>query len=191
MPSDLRRYLQESRDGIVRALDGLSEYDRRRPLTPTGTNLLGLVKHLAGVELGYLVSSVGRDAPPLAWEADGSVWDSADLWARPEESSEELVSLYKQAWGLADESLAQVSLDAVASVSWWPADRRETTFGHLVVRVVAETARHAGHADILREQLDGQAGRDHDAVGDRRWWTDYLGRIQAAADTFRDADRHQ
>ena len=75
-------------------------------------------------------------------------------------------------------------LDAPATVAWWPEERRVTTFGHLVVRVVAETAQHAGHADILRELVDGQAGRDHDDL-DAAQWTAYVARIQAAADEHR------
>src|SRR3954471_25094667 len=82
MAADLRRYLQQSRDRLVSALDGLSEHDVRRPLTPTGTNLLGLVKHLIGVEFGYLGDSVGRPVPvTLSWYEDESVWDGADMWA--------------------------------------------------------------------------------------------------------------
>ena len=72
-----------------------------------------------------------------------------------------------------------------ASVSWWPEERRATTFGHLLTRVVAETAQHAGHADIIRETIDGRGGRDHDDIGNAQWWDAYLARIQAAADTFR------
>ena len=163
----------------------VDEYDVRRPLTPSGTNLLGLVKHLAGVELGYLVRSVGREAPVLPWDEDGSVWEGADMWARTEESREDLLDLYRTAWRLTDASIAALPLDAPASVAWWPEERRDTTFGHVLVRVVAETAQHAGHADILREGLDGQAGRDHDDQGDAQAWAAYVARIQAAADTFR------
>ena len=185
--ADLHRYLQESRDGMVRALEGATEYDIRRPLTPSGTNLLGLVKHLAGVELGYLVESVGRTAPVLPWNEDGSVWDSADMWTTPEQSREYLLGLYREAWALSDASLAELPLDAPAEVEWWSAEKRHTTFGHLLARVVAETARHAGQADILRETLDGQAGRDHADQGDGQWWSDYVASIQAAAEPFRDA----
>ena len=96
-----------------------------------------------------------------------------------------LEGLYRQAWSLSDTSLAEVALDEPAEVAWWPAEKRHTTFGHLVVRVVAETAQHAGHAEILRETIDGQGGRDHDDVGDRQWWDAYVARIQAAADAFR------
>jgi hypothetical protein len=183
----LQRYLQQGRDGLVRSLDGLDEYDVRRPLTPTGTNLLGLVKHLAGVELGYLVESVGRPSLSLAWVEDGSVWDSADMWATADETREELVDLYRRVWSLSDAALAEVALDAPAEVAWWAEDKRHTTFGHLVVRVVAETAQHAGHADILREGIDQQAGRDHDAQGDAAWWEAHVARIQTAAEAFRPA----
>ncbi len=58
--ADLQRYLQSARDALVWKLEGLSEYDVRRPLTPTGTNILGLVKHAAGVELGYFGDTFGR-----------------------------------------------------------------------------------------------------------------------------------
>ncbi len=85
--TDLQRYLQQARDTLVGALAGLSEYDVRRPLTPTGTNLLGLVKHLAGIEFGYLGDCVGRPPPvTLPWNEDGSVWDGADMWAAADQS---------------------------------------------------------------------------------------------------------
>jgi hypothetical protein len=185
LAGDLGQYLQEGRDSVVRALDGLSEYDARRPLVPSGTNLLGLVKHLAGIELGYLGRCLGRRSPvALPWEDDGSVWEGADMWATPEESREHLLDLYRTAWRHSDESLATLPLDAPATVAWWPEERRQTTFGHLVVRVVAETAQHAGHCDILRELVDGRGGRDAAETSDDAW-ASYVERIQAAADTFR------
>jgi hypothetical protein len=183
--ADLQRYLQDGRDAVMRALDGLSEYDARRPMTPTGTNLLGLVKHLAGVELGYLSASVGRPSPTLPWDEDGSVWEGGDMWARAEESRDWVVGLYHEAWRRSDAAIAELPLDHPAEPSWWPEDRRRTTFGHLLVRVVAETAQHAGHADILRETIDGQAGRDHDQIGDEEHWTRFVGQVQAAADAHR------
>ena len=66
-------------------------------------------------------------------------------------------------------SFEQLPLDAPASVSWWPEERRATTFGSLLVRVVAETAHHAGHADIVRELIDGRSGADHEEIGDTEW----------------------
>jgi hypothetical protein len=185
LAADLRRYLQQSRDGLLRSLTGLSEYDARRPLTPTGTNVLGIVKHLVGVELGYLVESVGRPAPVLPWNEDGSVWEGADMWARADEPREWLVGLYRDAWARSDASIAELPLDTPASVAWWPEERRRTTFGHVLVRTLTDTAQHAGHADILRELVDGQAGRDKDDVGDASTWSAYVAQIQAAADEHR------
>lgn len=187
VPADLRHYLQQSRDALLRALDGLGEWDVRRPLTPSGTNLLGLVKHLAGVESGYLGDCVGRPSPVrLPWVEDGSVWDGTDMWATAEESRDYLIGLYRAAWAHSDETLAGLPLDAPAAVEWWPAERRDTTVGHLAVRVVAETAQHAGHAEILREGLDGRGGGDRDDIGDDAHWASYVARIQAAAETHRD-----
>ena len=66
--AELQSYLQGARNVLVWKLDGLSEYDIRRPMTPTGTNLLGLVKHCAGVELGYFGFVFGRPADePTPW----------------------------------------------------------------------------------------------------------------------------
>ena len=181
----LRHYLQQGRDALLRTLDGLSEHDVRRPLTPTGTNLLGLVKHVAGGELGYLVESVGRPAPTLPWNEDGSVWEGADMWATAGESRAFLIDLYRQAWSLSDATLTELPLETPATVAWWPQERRVTTLGHLVVRVTAETAQHAGHAEILREGLDGQGGRDRGEMGGDGYWAEYVARIQQAADAHR------
>jgi hypothetical protein len=184
--ADLHRYLQESREGLLRAMDGLSEYDVRRPMTPTATNLLGLVKHLTGVELGYLGDSVGRPSPVvLPWVEDESVWEGADMWATAEQTREELVGLYRKAWQHSDSSIAALRLDAPAQVAWWQPERQATTFGHLLVRVTAETAQHAGHADILRELIDGRGGPDQDAAGDAAFWAGYVDRVQQAADSHR------
>jgi uncharacterized damage-inducible protein DinB len=187
LAADLHRYLQQARDSVVGTLDGLSEYDVRRPLVPSGTNLLGVVKHLVGVELSYLGSCVGRTPPvTLPWEEDGSVWESADMWATPDQSRAYVLGLYRTAWRHSDESLASLPLDAPGHVSWWSEGRQETTFGHLVVRVLEDTAHHAGHCDLVRELIDGRGGTDSDANGDQAWWTAYVAKIQAAADTFRE-----
>jgi hypothetical protein len=106
---DLRNYLQESRDTALSSLDDLSEYDVRRPMTPTGTNLLGLIKHLAGSELGYLGIAVGRPTPvPLPWVDDGSIWEGADMWATAAESRDDIIGLYRTAWQHSDGSIEQL-----------------------------------------------------------------------------------
>jgi hypothetical protein len=185
LKAELHRQLQASRGIMLAKLDGLSEYDRRRPMTQTGTNLLGLIKHLAGVESVYLGESFGRPAPePLPWYTDGSVWEGADMWAAPGESSEYLTDLYRRACAHGDATIAELGLDAPGSVAHWPAGQRDTTLGVLVIRMVAETAQHAGHADILRELIDGTGGRDHDLL-DEAGWRGYTAQVQAAAETFR------
>ena len=184
LKEELHRKLQAARAALLSRLEDLGEYDLRRPMTPTGTNLLGLVKHLAGLEYRYLGESLGRPAPEtMSWIEDGSIWEGADMWAAPDESSEYLISLYRRACAQADLALTDLDLDSPASVAHWPPDRRDTTLGVLLIRMVAETAQHAGHADIIRELIDGKAGPDHDEVGEAAW-RDYLARVQAAADSF-------
>ncbi len=181
---ELHRKLQASRAALLSKLDGLSEYDLRRPMTPTGTNLLGLVKHLAGVEYGNLGESFGRPAPEsISWIEDGSIWQAADMWAKPDESSEYIIGLYRRACAHADGVIAALGLDAPGSVAHWPEDRRDTTLGVLLIRTLAETAQHAGHADIVRELIDGTGGPDQDAI-DEATWRDYIAQVQAAANAF-------
>jgi hypothetical protein len=159
--ADLLRYLQEARDALVWKLDGLSEYDVRRPLTPTGTNLLGLVKHVAGVELGYFGDTFGRpffgEEPPSWWYTEEAEPNS-DMWATAQESREQIVGLYRQAWEHSDTTISTLTLDAIGHVPWWPEERRAVTLHHVLVRVISDTQRHAGHADIVRELIDGSVG---------------------------------
>jgi hypothetical protein len=184
LKAELHRKLQDSRATLLAKLDGLSEYDRRRPMTPSGTNLLGLVKHLAGLEYLYLGESFNRPAPEtLAWVDDGSIWQGADMWVKPDESSEYIIGLYRRACAHADRVIADLGLDAPGSVPHWPEDRRDTTLGVLLIRMVGETAQHAGHADIVRELIDGKGGPDQDGF-DESGWREYLARVQAAADAF-------
>ena len=187
MKEILHDKLRESRAALLTRLDGLGEYDLRRPMTASGTNLLGLVKHLAGLEYGYLGESLGRPGPEtLPWVEDGSIWDGADMWALPGESSGYLTGLYRRACEHTDEVIGELDLDAPAQVAHWPEERRGTTLGFLLVRMAAETAQHAGHADIIRELIDGRGGPDHGMLDDSSW-RDYTARIQATADMFRPA----
>ncbi|MFI8891986.1 DinB family protein [Streptomyces paradoxus] len=186
--ADLLRYLQDARDALLWKLDGLSEYDVRRPLTPTGTNLLGLVKHTAGVELGYFGDTFGRpffgeDPPP--WWYTREAEPNADMWATPDESREDITGLYRRAWEHADGTIAALPLDATGRVPWWPEERRETTLHHILVRVIADTSRHAGHADIVRELIDGSVGltpgKDSLPPADRAGWEAHRRRLEEAA----------
>jgi hypothetical protein len=188
LKDELHRQLRVHRAAVVSTLDGLSDHDMRRPMTTSGTNLLGLVKHLAGLEYGYLGECFDRvPSETMSWIEDGSIWDGADMWATAEEASVDLVALYSRACGHADATIAALGLDAPGHVDHWPQERRNTTLGVLLVRMVAETARHCGHADIVREMVDGRGGPDHDASGDAAAWDAYVARIRDAADAFRPA----
>jgi hypothetical protein len=150
----LHGQLRSTRRALVWKLDGLSEYDVRRPLTATGTNLLGLVKHLATLEAWYLGEVFGRPFPePLRrWQdADGS-----DLWVTPAETREQIIDFYQRAWVHADATIKELPIDAPGHVPWW--SRSEVKLFTIMVHVLQETTRHAGHADILREQIDGRTG---------------------------------
>jgi hypothetical protein len=184
--ADLVRYLQSARDAVLWKLDGVSEFDARRPLTPTGTNLLGLVKHLANVELGYFGATFGRPyggPVPAAFALDAD--RTADLWVTADESREEVAGLYRRAWEHAAATIDALSLEDTGRVPWWPEERATVTLHRVLVHMIAETHRHAGHADILREGLDGAAGlsaaRSNLPEGDAAWWADYRGRIERAA----------
>jgi hypothetical protein len=184
LKADLHRSLQATRQALLSRVAGLGEYDLRRPLTPTGTNLLGLVRHLAEMECIYLGASFGRPAPETL-----PPWDQSDpnagMWARSEESSESIISLYQRACTHADVTIAGLDLDAPGSVAHWDDGERETTLGAILIWMVWETAQHAGHADIIRELIDGAAGADHDQILTDHGWQTYAARVQAAADTFK------
>jgi len=182
----LVRYLQGARDSILWKLDGLSEYDVRRPLTPTGTNLLGLVKHLASVELGYFGDTFDRPSGiELPWYADDADIN-ADMWVTPDQSREWVVDLYHRAWAHAAETFAACELDTVGHVAHWGGEA--VTLHQMLVHVATETHHHAGHADILREMVDGAAGFltvASNLPGDGYDWEAYVARIEAAAAPFR------
>jgi hypothetical protein len=183
--SDLHRYLNAAREAMLWKLDGLSEYDIRRPMTPTGTNLLGLVKHLAGVEIGYFASTFRLPfTEPLPW-LDDDAEPNVDMWATAEESRHDIVGLYRRVCAHADETITTLSLDAPGQVPHWPADRNSVTLHRILVHVIAETHRHAGHADVVRELIDGSVGmradNDNMAEGDGAWWAGYRDRLERVA----------
>jgi uncharacterized damage-inducible protein DinB len=181
--ADLHRYLQEARDALLWKLDGLTEYDIRRPLVPTGTNLLGLVKHLALVEQGYFGDTFGGPSD------DKIPWDetdpNSDMFAAPEESRAFITGLYRRACAQSDATIDALPLDAAGHVPWWPADGNEVTLHHILIRLVAETNRHAGQADVVRELIDGTAGLSVEVSNlpseDPAWWAAHRDRVERAA----------
>lgn len=184
-PKDtLARYLQQAREAVLWKLEGLGEYDARRPLTPSGTNVLGLVQHLASVELGYLGDTFGRPhGERLAWDGEDADAND-DLWVAPELSREDVVGLYHRAWAHGAETIAALDLDDTGEVPWWPPERRVVTLHLVLVHLIAETARHAGHLDIVRELIDGATGVRAGATNlpdDGYAWAAHHARVEAAA----------
>ena len=184
----LREYLQTSREAMVWKMDGLTEYDIRRPMTDTGTNLLGMVKHLASVEFSYFGDTFDRPSgEPLPWlDPDAEV--NADMWVTADESSEYVIDLYRRAWAHADITFDALDLEATGSVPYWTPGNG-TSLHHLLVHMIAETHRHAGHADVIRELIDGEAGVKPGASNLPAWagteWASYCERLEELARTFR------
>ncbi|NUO58893.1 MAG: DinB family protein [Hamadaea sp.] len=185
---DLVHYLYAARDAMIWKLDGLGEYDLRRPLVPTGTNLLGLVKHVAIVTAGYFGDTFDRPFPEVApWLSDEAE-DNADMWATPEESRADILGLWERAWAHADETITALPLDAVGHVPWWNPKTNEVTLHKILCHMTAEAQRHAGHADLVRELIDGaiglRAGGSNLPSTDAGYWAVYRDRVEAAARTF-------
>ncbi len=161
----LRHYLENARGALLWKLEGLSDYDIRRPMTPTGTNLLGLVKHCAGVEAVYFGSVLDRPFPrqdDLDWHEGDDAELGGDFYATAAESREQVTVFYRRVWAHADVTVAELPLATRGTVRWWPEDRRNPTLHTLLVHTLQEIARHAGHADIIRESIDGAAGLRED-----------------------------
>jgi uncharacterized damage-inducible protein DinB len=182
----LHRYLRRQREQLLAKLDGLDDRQVRLPMTPTGTNLLGLIKHVASVDLGYFGDIFGRPhGEDLPWVADGAEMN-ADMWATAEESREDIEALYRRAWERADATIEALDLDSTGAVPWWPEERRVVTLHQMLVHMITETARHAGHADIVRELVDGRAGNDDGNLPEQEAaeWQAYVAKVQAVADHF-------
>ncbi|GAB3622238.1 DinB family protein [Mariniluteicoccus endophyticus] len=183
----LHHYLKTARGVVMSKVEGLPERELRMPRTPTGTNLLGVVKHLALVEVGYLGNCMGRPSSIDVWAVMGpDAEDNADMYARADESAESVLAMYRTVWAHDDETIATMDLDAEAQVPWWGEPAQ--TLQRLLVHVIAETNRHAGQLDILRESIDGAVGYDGPGdnlpPNDEQWWADYRARLIDIAGRF-------
>jgi hypothetical protein len=179
--ADLHRYLRLAREAVLWKLDGLSEYDVRRPMVPTGTNLLGLVKHVASVEARYFGEVFDRPSPePLPRWQDH---DGSDLWAAEDETRDQIIESYRRTWEHSDATINELALDAPGHVPGWPEPFSNTNLFAILVHVLGETNRHAGHADILREGVDGRTGMrpEHEMQIDEDARTAYCAKIEQAA----------
>ena len=190
LKDDLQHYLRNAREAVVWKLESLDEYNGRRPLTPTGTNLLGLVKHLSGVEMLYFGFVFDRPiVDPPQWFGP-QMEPNADMWTTTDEARTAVLETYRRATAHADQTIAELDLDTVGFVPWLPAGHM--TLHRVLVHVLAETERHAGHADVVRELIDGSVGRmpgaeqmnpgnAEEPPRDAHWWADYSATIERNA----------
>lgn len=184
----LHEHLRRQRDSLLLKVDGLPERELRLPRTPTGTNLLGIVKHCLNCEYGYFGPTFGRTMSDTALIADEQ-YDAdpqADFYATESETAAGIVALYRRVQEFADQTIADLPLDAVGRVPWWSPDRGRPTLGQLLSYVSLDLARHAGHADILREQIDGAVGwwGPGDNVPAGYDWAAYVAKLAGIADRF-------
>jgi hypothetical protein len=191
--------LRDARATMLWKLEGLGEYDVRRPLTPSGTNLLGLIKHLTITEAWYFGEAFGRPFPErLPWREDDTddakltalidyKLQLADMWATEHESRVEIIDRYQRMCEHSDATIVALDIDAPGYVAWWP--RPNVKLFNILVGVLGETNRHAGHADILREQLDGAvgayAGSPPMYQGDEAFWKKHYAKVEQAAQACR------
>jgi hypothetical protein len=170
---NLHGRLRRDREALLWKLDGLSEYDARRPLTATGTNLLGLVKHVATVEARYFGEVFDRPSPePLSRWQDH---DGSDQWATEDETRDQIIGFYRRTWEHSDATINELPLDAPGHVPWWPEPYPNTNLFAVMVHVLGES--------IRREGLDGRTGvrAEHEQQIDEEARAAYCAKIEQAA----------
>lgn len=179
--TDLQRYLHVGRDALRWKIDGLDEWDARRPLTPTGLGLLGLVNHVAVCAADYFGGVFDRPFPEPVPDVDAD--PHADFVVPAHVSLEAALAYVDRAWAHADATIAALDLDAPGRVPWWRPETADVTLRLVLVHMIAETHRHAGHADVLRERLDGFAGLRPEATNlpDGTDWDVHVARVEAVA----------
>jgi uncharacterized damage-inducible protein DinB len=148
----LARFLDDVRAGVVWKVEGVSDEDARLPRTASGTSIGGLVKHLAWVERGWFRWRLAGEEIGAPWADDDP---DADLRMEPEETLADVLELYAAA---CDESRAVFADHDLDDVTTNHSVRGPVTLRWIALHMIDETARHCGHLDILREQLDGATG---------------------------------
>jgi hypothetical protein len=160
------------------------------PMIPTGTQLWDSVKHLALASSStWVTSSAGRSTVScrvrslVSAPSDGSKVPNLTLTfgLRPT-SRAQIVAPYRRARAHADATIDMLALDAIGHAPWWP---EGVTLHEVLVHAICETHRHAGHADVVGELIDGsvgqQPGNANVAPGDREWWESYRRRLERVA----------
>ena len=142
-------FLAFARESVLKKLDGLTEEQVRRALVPTDTTLLGLVRHLIDGERYWFGYTVAGQGGPEDWDFTTVV--------EPGRSAEQVVRDYREAIAASNRIIRGIA-DPEALTAM-PVDDRPLSLRWVIAHMTSETARHAGHADILRELIDGTTGR--------------------------------
>ena len=188
----LREYLNDARQAVIFKSRQLGEELARQPMTPTGTHVLGVVHHLAITEYGYFGACLNRPVNDSYVQQLLDIDDpQADFMPPADASAQQVIELYQRAIAFAEAGFDQLELASPAEVPWW-VRHRHTTLEHLMVHMIAETSRHAGHLDIVRELLDGQVGLRAEAPNlpdyTPRQWQEQRDRLQQTAQSRRGSD---
>jgi len=142
----LLRELDQARKGALEKLDGLSERDARRSTVDSGTNLAGLIQHLTFVESMWFEQIVGGRSSPRGIRS---------MQVDPSVTLRQLRAAYKASWAVSDEIIKGIG-DGDAPVE---RNGKKHNLRWAISAVLGETRQHTGHADIIREQIDGKTGR--------------------------------
>lgn len=181
----LVRYLARGHDRLIASLDGLDEYEARRPMVTSGTQLLGLVVHVANVEAGYFGLCFDRpfEHPLLVPEESYDVDPLSDMWVGAEVSIADVLAFHAAVRAHATATIDALDLTSSGHVPWWSSEDNPVTLHRILVHQVSELAGHAGHADILRELLDEQAGRhrEPEPLPEPLSWPGHRDRVEQAA----------
>ena len=185
-PKDtLKRYLDARRDALISKVEDLSEREARLPRTPTGTNLLGIIKHVTHVEAAYLGTTFDRPFPnPEELVPDAATDPQVDWYATEDETITSTIDLYRRVIAHGNQTIETLPLDAIGHVRHW--DDEEVTLHQILVHLLTDLAGHGGQADILREQVDGAVGwrRLGDNVPTGYDWKAYVDKLTALAHAF-------
>ena len=144
----LSEFLDQQHDVIIWKLDGLTDEQLREPVTPSGMCLLALAKHVAAVQAYWLCEIFGRATDPWRLEA------SDDVELDPSDTADGILAFYERARAAGKDAIDEIDLDATATT--WLGDT--VSFRWAILHTIEEAARHAGHADLIRERIDDTAG---------------------------------
>src|SRR4051794_16456930 len=145
--------LNRHRDAALWKLEGLTDEQLRRPMVPSGTGLLLIVKHMAYVEYGWFCETFGRETEDLPFDEDDP---DADFRIEPDETTADTLALYARARAAADKAIDEIGLDELGTA--WTGEK--VSMRWVLIHMLEEVCRHVGQMDVIRELIDGATG-DH------------------------------